>query len=1027
MFLGIAHSNPQARRRETGKQTSCPVLVRTICILGMLAVLANIACAPVVIARTFDSTADVGTTDERRGNDHNQYSRLNFSNTVEDAPVLTAEESDPGLRPVIPTDDPQGLRPVIPTTTEPQLPRESMKERKQREKQEKQGKKTKAKKAKAKEEKAKEEKEVKAREASDKSEGKDRSGAANEKNGKGLKFWRKDKKDAAVGLPKGEGKPTKKEDFIQKKNEKEDKQDTKDTRDKKDPKDKKGKHDKKDKKDKLDKQSKRDEQNKVQDKRKNNSAGLTETQPRSKSPSDVQISQRARTALDDFYDGNPPTVEQYLVDLKSNDRPRIQESLLFLEAFLHQALDDEANSASGKQSTSKPNRSAGAAMSARGHIHSAIFKTGVALPAVRLVPVLADDMLPTADGAAAFIIGQVSGPDVVPVYTKLLARPHSSSLLIAAVLRKIARDNQQQFGPSIKDLTRHYRGSVRQAALEAASALRLQGVPQFDEALSVTPWLASQISQISRLKDGQDKLFDVKAQPAANPVVNAAVDYVKGDRKGALHAIIEKINALPDDRLLFLQTRDEVFLQYYRLALREFVAGNYRNTAAICNYLSGPAFMGMPLSGDAKALQAQLSDRSGDQKTIVLPDEKSWLEMQKKLSLSEQFEYLGVRLRLLKGGVESRNYLLGARPVNMDAQQSNVVGQPVINPLSQLRRLIKDPSNIPLLFPHIGDKHFTLTIIETTPGAFPKLRTVGNLVSELINESLQFEMIPSNFSSLNGKQQKEYLGKQEKWCRQNARARGKDLNYAVASTTNDARTFALQTHRLAEARDSRLGALLSKRYGNFPDDIAREAELMAQIGGPDAVKRAEAVVKQPPPVVRMQSTDSGVVRNSKLRPEVARFWFTVLLLREKNKEGLAESKRMAALQVGAMPSAVRINLPVLVEGLLNYKTPEAETLAGTFVDKFAEKLTPEAFQVLDAGKIMFVYATNGSYERLLRWMETEPVSPGVLSRMEEWLGLRTAASPYNPDVKTRISEIRNKLQEEFASLKAGKPSRLKPQ
>lgn len=761
---------------------------------------------------------------------------------------------------------------------------------------------------------------------------------------------------------------------------------------------------------KLDDQSAKDGQKDKQTAKQDNSKASNY-----KAVPEVQLSQRARAALDDFYEGKPPSAEQYLIDLKRGDRNRAQEALFFLEAYLHQALDDEAKV---RRNQGTRRLSADQSIAARSAIHAAIFRTGTSLAGLPLVLVLAEDMLPTADGAAAFIISEVSGADAVPVYTKILNRPYTSGLLTAAVLKRVGRDNLQQFSQKVKEFANHYRTSVRQSARDAAASLRLEGIAPYDESAAITPWFESQIIEVGRLRDGQEKMSDIPEMPAQNATLTLAADYLSGKRKESTHAIIEKLNSLADDRLFFLQTRDDLFIAYYKAALRQFTAGNYKNCERICSYLTAGPFAGTPLVANAKAVMSQLSDRATDSTSFVLPTESEWSEKQKKSSLKDQVDFLTPRLRLLKAKQQS-----GPLLSRMAVAQTNSAGQPVINPLVQLRRLVTEPGVVPLLFPYINDQHFCLTVFERS-GTMPSLPTVGELVAQLINDSVQFEMIPNRYWSLEPKDQSALLAQQEKWCKQHPHAAGKELAYAVASVTKDAKVYTIETQRLKQSGDARLAALLNKRFGEFPGDVEREAELLFDLGGSDAIKRAESVLKQP--AVSVSTADRGLSRQSKERTQSVRFWFTLLLLNEHSSAGMGEVKRLAALSVSDMPAAVRINLPRLVEALMKQKTPEAQAVAGTFVDKFADRLSPEAVQVLEAAKTLFVYGAEGSYDRLVRWVELEPVRPSLLAQLEEWLGVKPNSATNGSDAKARLNEIKTKLQEEFAALKAGKPSRLKP-
>lgn len=675
----------------------------------------------------------------------------------------------------------------------------------------------------------------------------------------------------------------------------------------------------------------------------------SEKQGRGHRGSDAEISTKARAALDKYYNGGLLPIESIVKDIKSGDAQQARSAALFLEALLHQAMDDETSSPNRRPVTApfwaRPLSST--AIDARGAVHGAIFRVGPSLNCVSLLGPLGDDMLPSADGAAALIVNEISGPDIVPFYTRLLNRPGSSALTTAAVLRKIGKDKLQQFAPKVKEMTGHYRNSVRQAALEAAGALGIADIPPHNMQDSVTPWLASQIAEIASIKHEQEKLSDLRNAPAPNSTVAAAFEYLHGDKVKGLSAIIEKINSLPDDRLLLLQTRDDVFIDYYKLAVQSLVERQYKDAERIGRFLTSPVFLNSPMAGAAKEMVAQLPDRLTDFQSFTLPTESSWQEMQKRLSVKEQIEFLTPRLRLVKGYSELKPRIGTVAVVDLDSKQTDPAsGKAVINPLSELRKLATDPADLPLMFPFISDRHFLLASFES-PGSLPRMQTVGETVKNLINEALKYQMFGREFSALSPAEQQAFLAKQEKWCRKNGKLSGLELSFSIADSTDDERAFSQHVVRLQEAKDKRLAALLNKRWNAFPSNTERNAEFLFRSGGSVSVKRAEEELKKAPPAVTHQTRENPVQWSAAERPAATRFWLALLLLKENNPLGLTEFKRMSALPADQISFVMREHLALLVEVLQLNKTPERLELA----KKFVEKLKPGTLKMeSDPGK-----------------------------------------------------------------------------
>lgn len=654
--------------------------------------------------------------------------------------------------------------------------------------------------------------------------------------------------------------------------------------------------------------------------------------------SDPEISTKARAALDKYYSGGSLPIELIVKDIKSGDTQQARSAAMLLEALLHQAMDDETSSPGRRPATAPlgARRLSSSAIDARGAVHAAILRVGPSVNCVSLLGPLGDDMLPSADGAAALIVNEISGPDVAPFYTRLLNRPGSSSLTTAAVLRKIGKDKLQQFAPKVKEMTGHYRNSVRQSALEAAGALGIGDTSPYNMQDSVTPWLASQIAEIGCIKDEQDKLSDLKSRPAANSTVAAAFEYLHGDKAKGLTAIIEKINSMSDDRLLLLQTRDDVFIDYYKIAVQALVDRQYRDAERIGRFLTSPVFSNSPMAGTAKELVAQLSDRFADFQSFTLPTDSAWQDMQKRLSVKEQIEFLAPRLRLVKGLSDLKPRIGTVAVVDLDSKQTDPTsGKPVINPLSELRKLTVDPANLPFMFPFISDRHVLLASFEG-PGALPRMQTVGETIRLLINEALKYPMFGRDFSALSTSEQQAFLAKQEKWCRKNGKLSGLEQSFSIADSTDDERAFSHHVSRLQEAKDKRLVALLNRRWNAFPSNSERNAEFLFRTGGSVAVKRAEEELKKAPSSVTHQTRESPVQWAAAERPAATRFWLALLLVKENNPQGLNEFKRLSTLPADQISVVMREHLALLVEVLLLNKTPERVALA----DKFKDRLKP---------------------------------------------------------------------------------------
>lgn len=755
-------------------------------------------------------------------------------------------------------------------------------------------------------------------------------------------------------------------------------------------------------------------------------AAPKQAEPRKAESPRIDPAERARKALNKYYSGGVLLIDSAIEDLKSADSAKAQDSVAYIEALLRLAQDDEARGLR-PQSVSEPfvgKPFTTLAIEARGMVHAAIFRVGPGSQSVKLLNSLSDDMLPSADGAAALIISEVSGPDALAAYTRILNRPASSALLPAAVLKKIGKNNLQEFAPKVKELAGHYRATVRQAARDAAAAMGISDLPPYNEADSVTPWLASQIAEISKLREEQLEVATLPEPLPVNDVAAAAYEFTKGDKTKGLTTLLQKINALPDDRLLFLQSRDDMFADNYKVAVRLFCQGKYKDAEQLTKFLTRPSFSASPLSGAATSLLAQFPDRQVDNQSFVLPSENQWRDLQKKMSVKEQVDYLAPRLRLLRGKEEKRAIAGNVSIVNLDAPQTNLQdGSPVVNPLVELRKIVTDVSNVPLLFPHLTDKHFILTGFDSG-ASLTRLESVADLARMLINESVQYPMLGPEFFSMGMQQQQQFLSKQEKLCKKCAGQTGANLSFIIADSTDDERAFVHHTFRLKEKKDARLRDLLIKRWKDFPSVGERNAETLYRMGGASAVKLAEEELKKSPAQVAHESGESLLQWSSAERQSATRFWLTLILLRENNPAALKEVARMLTLPNEQTSFVARQNYCLMVKMLLTAKTPEKMALAEQLVDKFQQPGAPPAEAAVESSKLLLIAGSKKSMERISGWLDREP-SPAFLEDMARWIFDDQKRHYSTEQLRTMVPELKMLLQNEFDLVSAGKPSKLK--
>jgi hypothetical protein len=531
--------------------------------------------------------------------------------------------------------------------------------------------------------------------------------------------------------------------------------------------------------------------------------------------------------------------------------------------------------------------------------------------------------------------------------------------------------------------------------------------------------------------------FEPKFISAPEALV-AAWAYVRGDKATAAALLFPRIEQTPDDRWVFWAVTDLLGNVYHQDMLTAFSDDrDFPRTLALAKHLAQPQFASFQYQDRARRLAEQLVGRGEDFKTFVLPDAKQWVALQQTLSRPEQISYLAKRLRLLNcfqvgqpGDVsyespqfaepqgESRRYRRKAADDKQGKQPHEV-----INPYVELHRMKLMVGDLEILAPMLLDEDYAPTYSywrDFHPSR--TLHQVNWMIADIMNT-----VAKRNLSQLRDLSEMDEAAKRKQvdsviaWCRAHADESQEQLQLETLKTAKSWPEVAAAAHELSASHNRQALPLFVAKFDQFSDGQDDIAKFCFDLDDPHAAVPAREWVK-----------------SSK---EPVRFWSAMILLKHgdrKSDEGLATLKGVLAHDDGSYW------FPQAIEQLLELKSEESAALA-------AEILKKPRFELSDynAGAILQRLLLAGRQEALDYLLAKLKSGDKSGSASGDWNGqhvereltggdraaaivadLRTDSTPFHSlapdDQRTKErNEMAGWLQEQFALIKAGKPSQIK--
>lgn len=318
--------------------------------------------------------------------------------------------------------------------------------------------------------------------------------------------------------------------------------------------------------------------------------------------------------------------------------------------------------------------------------------------------------------------------------------------------------------------------------------------------------------------------------------------------------LISKVQKLLYDQL---DTKLTLFFGnlYYNEMLIAFAETRNRDNALkFGHHLNQLAFSNFQYYNQVNLLTDQLENRPEDFVSFKLPDSLSWVDIQKKLTRTEQIEYLLDRLRLL-------NCLQPGQPawINYTDTQTSIPSSEitentettyfsdglkkytVINPFNELQKMNIQISELTTFLPYLKKKEFITSYgywrdFSSHRELYPVAEVVLTLLFEITNK----KFVERDFFDLSEIQKDVEIKKINTWIVSNSNTSLKSRIKEILVSTNDWGEFK-NAMKIAEKIElENLFELLNSRIGDFetfdwPSPSGTIAEKMMNTGTIDDV------------------------------------------------------------------------------------------------------------------------------------------------------------------------------------------------
>ena len=255
---------------------------------------------------------------------------------------------------------------------------------------------------------------------------------------------------------------------------------------------------------------------------------------------------------------------------------------------------------------------------------------------------------------------------------------------------------------------------------------------------------------------------------------------------------------------------------------------DYLRATALAEHLSGAAFKGFEYQGVASSLAKQLKRRSGDYKTLTLPNSVEWHDLREKMNRKEQLNYLLDRIHLLnctQNGQPSNIYLDDEQTsISADSIRrllgnfwGNRKKYPVINPYSEILQMKLNITEAEMLAPCLLDSDYIPTYgFHRTFKCSRNLYKYNVVIEDLIFRTTNTHFVDMQvFEKSDTKRKNEIVNTILEWCKKNSSLTEIQRLRITLSETTNCETFENALKICVENRDSTITDILPKRFGNF--------------------------------------------------------------------------------------------------------------------------------------------------------------------------------------------------------------------
>jgi hypothetical protein len=309
----------------------------------------------------------------------------------------------------------------------------------------------------------------------------------------------------------------------------------------------------------------------------------------------------------------------------------------------------------------------------------------------------------------------------------------------------------------------------------------------------------------------------------------------RGDTKTAAAILQPCLDAAPSLTVIETNVRDQLARAYYvEMVYSFFYDHDPARALAIADHLTTAPFRDIIYATRIRDFKAQIPARAHEFKTLLPPSLEEWEKLKPTLDRTAQIHYLASRLRLRGALTQSQSDQRSRLPYyNRHAphipDENAILRLLPIDPRDQLAGMKLQVNEIPILLPYLDDRSFCVLVDTARTGySFAAISQVNVEIAQLINAiATRMVINPQQLSTSDPKAINTIKQDTLKWIAANTHLTRNQHLLASLAATHDLQTFFPLACELTVNRETAALPLILKEIENQQRgyDKSRLAEL----------------------------------------------------------------------------------------------------------------------------------------------------------------------------------------------------------